>query len=288
MHRVLVANDSLQGLQAALNEAAALVAPDATLLLLETLYDPIAEEPAEVLPRQEQARLMEALKAAERNALQRLADACADAGSVAVESRLVWAKDAAGHHHPLAGFFHTPLDWALMRTSRCPVLISRSSAAGDAAPAPAHAGGPVLAAIDAADEAHAALSREILRTAARLAAPTRAPLHLVTAYPDLGQRFDELQVASDFRGLKRSMRESRRNTLSGLCAELEINAAEIHVLEGRAGPVIARLADALQPRLTVLGTAARRGLAKLVIGNTAEDLMSRLPGDLVSVREPWS
>jgi len=52
--------------------------------------------------------------------------------------------------------------------------------------------------------------------------------------------------------------------------------------------VIPQLEEELQPALTVLGTAARRGLGSLVIGNTAENLLGRLRGDLVTVREPWS
>jgi nucleotide-binding universal stress UspA family protein len=52
--------------------------------------------------------------------------------------------------------------------------------------------------------------------------------------------------------------------------------------------VIPELANDLGATLTVLGTAARTGLSKLLIGNTAEDMIGRIRGDVVTVREPWS
>jgi universal stress protein E len=297
--RVMVANDSLEGLEPALEKAAKIERyTGAEVLVLETTYDRIAEEPAEVLPRHEQARLIEAMKAAERVALHRLADPFA-AALASVETRLVWAKDAAeairevavewradllikpvSKHHPIADYFHTPLDWALTRHAPCAVLISKGAAWTSS--------GPVLATVDVADEAHHALSREVLRTAALLADILGAELHVATAYPDLGQSVNELQVATDFDGIKADMWQSRSDLLNAMIDELALSASAIHVLEGKPGKVIPALELDLDPSMTVLGTAARRGLAKLVIGNTAEDLVGRLQGDLVTVRDPWN
>jgi universal stress protein E len=265
--------------------------------VLSTTYDSVAEEPADVLPRHEQARLIEALKAAERVALHRLADPFASR-LAALETRLLWAKDAAeaitdtaakwgaellikpvSRHHAIADYFHTPLDWALTRRATCAVLVSKESTWVSPR--------PVLAAVDVADAAHPSLSREVLRMADLLARVLGAELHVVTAYPDLGQRLDDLQVAVDFAGIKSDMWANRRNTLALMLDDLGLTA-EIHVLEGKPATVIPRLEEHLQPTLTVLGTAARRGLSTLVIGNTAEQLLGRLRGDLVTVREPWA
>jgi universal stress protein E len=242
--------------------------------------------------------LIEAMKAAERQALHRLVEPFASR-MAAVETRLVWAKNAAegiteaaakwnaellikpvSEHHPIADYFHTPLDWALTRDAGCAVLISKG---GSWTPPR-----PVLATVDVADQAHASLSREVLRTGALLARILGTDLHVATAYPDLGQRVDELQVATDFAGIKADMWQNRRNLLAVMLDELGLAASEIHVLEGKPAKVIAVLEHDLNPALTVLGTAARRGLTKLVIGNTAEDLVGRLKGDLVTVRDPWS
>jgi universal stress protein E len=299
LHRVLVANDSLDGLPQALEKAALIEHQSgAEVLVVTTTYDSIAEEPAEILPRHEQARLIEALKAAERVALHRLV-APFETHLATLETRLLWTKDAAqtitetaakwgaellikpmSRHHRIADYFHAPLDWSLTRQAACAVLVVKG---GDWSPTR-----PVLAAVDMADAAHPALSREVLRTADLLARMLGADLHVVTAYPDLGQRVDELQVATDFTGIKADMWANRRNALAVMLDELDLTATEIHVLEGKPVQVIPRLEEQLQPALTVLGTAARRGLSRLIIGNTAEQLLGRLRGDLVTVREPWS
>jgi universal stress protein E len=299
LHRVLVANDSLDGLQQALEKAAVIEHQSgAEVLVLTTTYDSVAEEPAEILPRHEQARLIEAMKAAERVALHRLVEPF-ESRLATLETRLLWTKDAAeaitdtaatwgaellikpmSRHHRIGDYFHTPLDWSLTRQATCAVLIAKG---GDWSPSR-----PVLAAVDVADAAHPSLSREVLRTADLLARILGADLHVVTAYPDLGQRVDELQVATDFAGIKADMWTNRRNALAVMLDDLDLTAAEIHVLEGKPAQVIPRLEEELQPALTVLGTAARRGLSRLIIGNTAEQLLGRLHGDLVTVREPWS
>ncbi len=299
LRRVAVANDSLDGMDRALEKAARIEHySGAEILVVEALYDPIAEEPPEVLPREEQARLMEALKAAERQGLERLA-APLRQRVAGIDTRLIWAKDAAAglieavshwaaqlvikpvsRHHPIADYLHTPLDWALMRDAPCPVLVSK----GPSWQNPRR----VLAAVDAGDERHAALSREILRTASALAAVLGTELHVVTAYPDLGQQVSDLQVAPDFEGIKKDMRDARSRTLETMIRTLDIRVAEVHVLEGKPTHVIPALAERLDATVTVLGTAARRALGKLVFGNTSEDLIGRLGGDLVTVHAPWS
>lgn len=299
LRRVMIANDSRDGLEAALAKAALIEHySGAELLAVQTLYDAIADEPAEVLPPAEQARLTEALKAREEDALA-AAVAPLRERVASLEYRLIWARDTAGaivqaaadwqaqllikpvsKHHPVADYLHTPLDWALMRQAPCPVLISTGSAWNE------H--GDVLAAVDAADEAHDALNHEILRRAATIVDVMASRLHVVTCYPDLGQAVNELQVAGDFEGLKADMRESRRRKLSAMLHDLELEGAEMHLLEGKPGRLIPTLAARLGVPLTVLGTAARKGVAKLVIGNTAEDLIGRLQGDLMTVRAPWS
>lgn len=299
LRRILVANNSLDGMDRALEKAAIIEHySGAEILVLETLYDRIAEEPDRNLPHSEQARLIEALKAAERNGLCNLITPFRQRVA-SVESRLVWAKDArnaiidagaewgaqliikpVSEHHPIADFLHTPLDWGLMRHAHCAVLISK----GDPWQAPRS----VLAAVDVADQYHEALNREILRTAGTLADLLGTPVELVSAYPDLGQTVNELQVATDFKGIKDDMRASRRAAAQNLIDETGITVGTVHLLEGRPATVIPRLATDLGATVTVLGTSARQALGKVIIGNTAEDLIGRLPGDLVTVREPWS
>ncbi len=295
--RIVVANDRLDGLPEALEKAAMIEHyTGAAIDVMEVVYDTIAEEPPEVLPREQQTRLIEAMKAAERSGLRNLIEPLTKRVA-SIEPQVLWNKqadtaivDALGGRHDqllikpvsahsqLTDFFQTPLDWALMRQAPCPVLISK----GRSWETPRH----VLAAVDVSDAAHEPLCREILITATTLAGVLGTDLHVATAYPSLGQRNNELQVAMDYEGIKADMRESRSKAIGHWIETLSLEVADVHIVEGRPTEVIPDLANQLEVTLTVLGTAARKGLRKLLIGNTAESIISRLHSDIVTVREP--
>jgi universal stress protein E len=297
--RIVVANDRLDGLPEALEKAAMIEHyTGASIDVMEVVYDTIAEEPPEVLPREQQTRLIEAMKAAERTGLRNLIEPFRQRVAV-IEPQVLWNKqadaaivDALGDRHDqllikpvsthsqLTDFFQTPLDWALMREARCPVLISK----GRSWETPRH----VLAAIDVSDAAHDALCREILNTAATLAGVLGTDLHIATSYPSLGQHNNELQVAMDYQGIKADMRENRARAIQRWIDTLSLQVADVQIVEGKPTEVIPDLANQLEATLTVLGTAARKGLRKLLIGNTAESIIGRLHSDIVTVREPWN
>ncbi len=181
-------------------------------------------------------------------------------------------------HGFITDHLHKPLDWALMRGADCAVLVSQK---GDWSNAER-----ILAAIDVADKRHADLTREVLLTAATMAKTLDVELHVVTAFPSLGQTVNDLQVAMDYEGIKQDMRENRAAEIAQWVDDLDVGIAESHVLEGKPEFVIPQLARDLSASLTVLGTAARRGIKKLLIGNTAEDIIARLDGDILTVRAP--
>jgi len=296
--KVLVANDKLEGLELALPKAAMIEHySGAAVEVVEVIYDTIAEEPDRILPAAEQANLIEGLKAAERNGLRRLIEPfenkVADIGT-----RVVWEKNAAegilgalaeagaeadllikpiSRHQGLIDRLHAPLDWALTRAAPCPVLISKKAWSEP---------NVVLAALDAGDESHQDLNRAILHTAADLSRILGCDLQVVSAYPSLGQSVSELQVATDYDGIKADMRETRQSLIDALIAELEAPVSQVHLLEGHARDTIPALANEMNAVLTVLGTAARRGLSQLILGNTAEAIIGSVEGDLVTIREP--
>jgi universal stress protein E len=297
--RLVVANDNLEGLATALEKATIIEHyTGAEIRVYSVIYDSLAEEPPEVVPAERRAQMIEAMKAAERNGLRNLA-APFEARVASLEAQVLWDKrpidaiieavNQAGaqllikpvsEHRGLTDYLQTPLDWALMREAPCAVLVSKGS--------PWERPRTVIASVDVTDVRHLALCREILTTAATLAAVLGAPLHVGTAYPTLGQRVSELEVATDYEGIKADMRKARETAVQHWIESLALEVAGVHVLEGKAAPVIAGLANDLGATLTVVGTAARHGLGKLLLGNTAEDLISRIHGDVVTVREPWN
>lgn len=59
---------------------------------------------------------------------------------------------------------------------------------------------------------------------------------------------------------------------------------EIHVVEGSADEEILKAVDKLKIDMVVMGTAARTGLQRMMLGNTAERLISHLRCSLVAVK----
>lgn len=293
LDRLLIANDSLTGMDIALGKAAIIEHyTGAELMLAVAIYDTIAEEPPEVLPPQQQAVLIEGLKAAERNGLEQLVAPYRNKVAT-IDHQVLWNKNATtgiiehladfdllikpvSQHTQLVDRLNAPLDWSLMRSAECPVLISKQDWTDTSV---------LVAAVDAADTDHRALNQQILIVANDLANVLGARLHVVCAYPSLGQKRGELQVAMDYEGIKSDMRDSRDHLIHDLVAELDVDVAEIHLLEGKPGAVIPAMANELGAAVTVLGTAARRGLSQLIIGNTAERIIEALNGDVVTVRE---
>ena len=69
--RVIVANDSLEGMDSALAKAAMIEHyTGAEVRAMTVIYDAVAEEPEEILPEEQRVQLVEALKAAERPGLR--------------------------------------------------------------------------------------------------------------------------------------------------------------------------------------------------------------------------
>ena len=292
--KLLVANDTLAGLDVALPKAALIEHySGAEVDVVEVIYDTIAEEPDRVLPAAERANLIEQLKGAERNGLRRLTEPYVDKVAE-LETSVVWNKSAAdgilnelqdadflikpiSRHQPVIDRLHAPLDWALMRSAPCPVLVSKQPWTDPRL---------VMAALDAGDESHQSLNRAILTTASDLSRILGCELQVVSAYPSLGQSVNELQVAMDYDGIQEDMRNTRENLINALISELDAPVTQVHLLEGNARETIPELSNQMAAVLTVLGTAARRGLSQLILGNTAEAIIGALEGDLVTIREP--
>jgi universal stress protein E len=245
-----------------------------------------------MLPAADKANLIEGLKAAERNGLRRLIEPLKEKVAE-IDASVLWNKSAAfgilaelqgadflikpiSRHQSLMDRLIAPLDWTLMRSAPCPVLISKQ---------PWTDTHTVMAALDAGDESHHDLNRAILGTAIDLSKILGGELHVVSAYPSLGQGVNELQVAMDYEGIKQDMKATRETQVRELIEELDAAVAEIHLLEGHAREAIPELSNQMGAVLTVLGTSARSGLKQLILGNTAEAIISALEGDLVTIRK---
>jgi universal stress protein E len=296
LSRILLAGDDRDALAATLAKVERLEHfTGAEITVAQIVYDYIAEEPVRPEKVGERDALVARFTQADLNALERRLDPFRSK-IASLQGRIVWSKNTADatielansegaelvvkpvtSGDSLADWVRTPTDWSLMRESPCPVLFTKPRERWDRQRC-------VLVAIDVADTAHAELNRLVLRHAARIAEILAAPLHAVCVYPTLGQSVGDYQVADDFHGLKSDMKESRERALAALYEELEITVEETHVIEGHPARAICQLAEGLGAQITVLGTSARVGLGKLLIGNTAEQIVHRLSTDVLTVR----
>jgi universal stress protein E len=295
LKKILVASDSRDELLQAVEKAAMVEHyTGASITVLLVIYDPVTEILAERFHPDVAQRMVADLVRNERQTLEaalapcrkHVADLVAEvvfardtANSICAAARADSAdlilKPIARSAH-LADFLHTPLDWQLMREAPCPVLFTRSSKWQKPI--------RVLAALDVMDVGHADLNKTILRSAALTAAILGGELHVATAYPTLAPYVSQYQVAQDFSSIKVQLRDMRRDALTRLLHDLQIDAAATYVEEGRPRDVIRALAADLSVGLTVVGTAGRSGIKKLLIGNTAEQIIGNLPTDLLTVR----
>lgn len=190
---------------------------------------------------------------------------------------LIVADRHAGRH--IAAGWLGLADWELLRLSPVPVLLVKGRRP--------YRHPTVLAAVDPgqAFSKPAALDPEILRLAGAFSSALRGKLHAIHAYAPV---IATLAVTSA--GELTRVAESERARVSRRFDQLlqvqatHIPLAQRYLVGGDPSEVIRTTAGRLGTDLVVIGAISRSGLKRLVIGNTAERLLDRLPCDLLVVK----
>ncbi|MBV8495463.1 MAG: universal stress protein [Gammaproteobacteria bacterium] len=170
-------------------------------------------------------------------------------------------------------------DWELLRLSPMPVLLVKRAR-------PYHR--PVILA--AVDPTHAfakpaRLDDEILAAGERFGAALRGRLHVMHAYDPL--RAGLLSVSgAPVADLEQSVVAESQAAFDRCLKSSGIPSSRRHLVG--LHPVDAVVATAREVRgdIVVMGAVSRSGLKRLFIGNTAEELLDRLPCDLLIVKPP--
>lgn len=156
-----------------------------------------------------------------------------------------------------------------------------------------HRKGDVMVAVgpEYDDEARA-LNRTLLEMGSSLAKRLGAGLHVVHAWKVAGEsllfgsrvsitreQVDELILEA----------ESMASDLIDLAiADVPLaRGAEIHLLHGSPEQQLVDIVEKLEPGVVVMGTVARKGIAGLIVGNTAEKVLSIIDASLLAVKPPW-
>jgi nucleotide-binding universal stress UspA family protein len=173
----------------------------------------------------------------------------------------------------------------VVRQSPCPALLVH--------PGRAHRRRPrVLVAIDSGQvmrDRHR-IARGLIEAGLWAAARLKGEMHVLHAWDSYGER--QLVSSGVGRGELQAYRQRlRAYAMSQLRAVVapfgdRIPADRLHLEKGDAREAIPAFAKRSETDLLVIGTAARSGLARLFIGNTAEAVLNDLPCSMLGVRPP--
>jgi universal stress protein E len=140
--------------------------------------------------------------------------------------------------------------------------------------------GPIVAALDPvhANDKPATLDRALAEAAAGLAAALGSSLHVAHCIPPIVHAL----YASESE--RRKMREQAATAIRRTLESAKIDAARIHVVDGRPEDALPALAKKLRAQVLVMGAISRRGLRRFAVGDTAERTIHASPCDLLILK----
>jgi universal stress protein E len=170
-------------------------------------------------------------------------------------------------------------DWSLLRDSPVPVLLIKSRRAYRRA--------RILAAIDPLHRFSkpSGLDSRILREAQMLGRALQTLPHVVHAYlPQPLGPSDDKAPASLARRIEAGARSDARIAFNQALRAFPAASFRHHLIEAHPVAAITTTARNIKAGIVVLGAISRRGLKRLFIGNTAEQVLDELRCDLLVVK----
>ncbi|MCA9071599.1 MAG: universal stress protein [Planctomycetaceae bacterium] len=165
----------------------------------------------------------------------------------------------------------------LLRFCPCPVWVTKPDANWEDL--------EILVATDFSEVSQDAL--DIGVRAARLTGARLRVLHAVAHTTDRRMRHTGLRD-DEIKTYYQSLRQEAEQQLQEQLAQTDYRTVEagviVDVQEGPADMVILNTIDEHHIDLLVMGTLARRGLAGMLIGNTAENLLPQLPCAILAIK----
>jgi len=148
-----------------------------------------------------------------------------------------------------------------------------------------------IAAVDPLHERDkpADLDNHILTTTEELCRALDGELHVfhaydVTAAIAVSTDSMTMPISLPINDLADALRAEHTDAVQRLCKHYGIPAERSHVHQGGTRPLLMALTEQLRADAVVMGAISRSGLKGLFLGNTAEDVLDRLPCDLVIVK----
>jgi len=190
------------------------------------------------------------------------------------------------HHHTIAQrTLLTNTDWELIRNCPAPLLLVKGASWS--------ANRRVGAAVDPGhmDDKPRLLDRCILEEASRFAQALGGEVHPIHAYIPAAMitaaavTVPPIVIDIPTETLEEE-RKQKLEELTALASECGLPEENIHLEVGGVTEVLCRLARDCGIDIMAMGALSRRGLKRILIGSTAEEVLEQLPCDLLVVKSP--
>lgn len=189
------------------------------------------------------------------------------------------------YHATLSRSVFSNTDWGLIRCCPAPLWLVK--------PHPMSEVPRIVAAVDPLHEHDkpAALDHSILEAAAGLRAAVDGELHLMHAYeisPAVAVSADSMTtpISVPLRDVTDALKAQHTSAVFALAERHGLAPEFVHIHEGPTQSVLVRLTEKLKADVVVIGAVARSGLRRLFLGSTAEQVLDRLPCDMLIIKPP--
>lgn len=187
------------------------------------------------------------------------------------------------YHSALKRSILTNTDWSLIRNCPAALMLVKPRAQ---APKPC-----VVAAIDPLHERDPArsLDKKILAAASALCSATGGELHVFHAFditPVIAASTEAMMMpmALPIVEITDAMNAEHTAAVHELSDSLKLPRERVHIAQGGAREQLLALVDRLRADIVVMGAVSRSVLERLFIGSTAEEVLDRVPCDLLIVK----
>ena len=173
-------------------------------------------------------------------------------------------------------FMYTSTDWHLLRECAAPVMICAEKKWRSTK--------PIVAAVDLGSKLKVKqrLNDEVVATAKRCAEALGCDLYVVNALR-ISPVLTELDLVDEHTQAK-ALKEELQPRLEKLCRAHGIDKKQVKLKQGPVGKVITSEAARLKAQLVVMGTVGRKGVKAKLMGNTAENVLSKLRTDVLALK----
>jgi universal stress protein E len=187
------------------------------------------------------------------------------------------------YHAALSRSLFSNTDWSLIRCCPAPLWLVK--------PRPFSEPPCIVAAVDPmhVHDKPAALDHSIVDAADGLRSVVDGELHLIHAYeiaPAVAVSADSMAmpISVPLREVTDTLKKQHREAVFALAGQHGIDFAQVHLHEGPTQSVLVRLTGQLKADVVVIGAVARSGLRRLFLGSTAEQVLDRLPCDMLIIK----